>query len=355
MIRKSLSVLITISLFIIMLTVVQTVFADSVSITSSGSKVTYGAGVTINGAISPVTAGQTIVLQRSINNGSSYSTLLTGTNDGAGQYSFTFTPEKTALYRVNWKEVGINSSETRITVIPKMSIKRPRKSWVGQQIKIYGRFKPYIDKRTVYLQKYVKHRWKNIMKAKSDKKGGYKFFTTIDQEGTFIFRVNYAGEALFYKATTKKFKITSKWRNTLKVSAKYKHFIVVKKSNYKLYYLQYGKIIQSWNTGVGMPSYPTPNGTFTVTAKRYRPTWYNPHSDWSKDMPHSIPWPSSPLGERALNLSASGIRIHGTTQPWLLDRPYRAISHGCIRLKNPNVIWLYNRVPVGTFVKIYQG
>ena len=57
--------------------------------------------------------------------------------------------------------------------------------------------------------------------------------------------------------------------------------------------------------------------------------------------------PGNPLGARALYLGATVYRIHGTNQPQTIGH---AVSSGCFRLVNNDVIDLYNRVPVGTRV-----
>jgi len=87
--------------------------------------------------------------------------------------------------------------------------------------------------------------------------------------------------------------------------------------------------------------------------KRYRPTWSNPAPNgWGKGMPASIPpGPSNPLGTRALNLNASGIRIHGTNKDGSIGR---AASHGCMRMHRWDIEDLYERVEVGTPVLIVR-
>ena len=63
-------------------------------------------------------------------------------------------------------------------------------------------------------------------------------------------------------------------------------------------------------------------------------------------MPASIPpGPGNPLGTRALNWNASGIRFHGTEATYSLG--YNA-SHGCVRMAMPDVEQLYDLVEVGT-------
>ncbi len=63
--------------------------------------------------------------------------------------------------------------------------------------------------------------------------------------------------------------------------------------------------------------------------------------------------PENPLGARALYLYENGkdtlYRLHGTSEPWSIGR---AVSSGCIRLLNVDVMDLYQRVPVGTRVVV---
>jgi lipoprotein-anchoring transpeptidase ErfK/SrfK len=57
--------------------------------------------------------------------------------------------------------------------------------------------------------------------------------------------------------------------------------------------------------------------------------------------------PGNPLGARAMYLGATEYRIHGTAQPWTIGQ---AVSSGCIRLTNEDVIDLYGRAKVGAKV-----
>jgi lipoprotein-anchoring transpeptidase ErfK/SrfK len=59
--------------------------------------------------------------------------------------------------------------------------------------------------------------------------------------------------------------------------------------------------------------------------------------------------PENPLGARAMYLGNSLYRIHGTNQPWTIGS---AVSSGCIRMRNEDVVDLYERVKVGTKVKV---
>ena len=115
----------------------------------------------------------------------------------------------------------------------------------------------------------------------------------------------------------------------------------------KLYLYDDGKITHTYTVATGQPEYPTPTGIYEITEKRYMPTWVNPDpTGWGASMPASIPpGPGNPLGTRALNWSASGIRFHGTEATYSLG--YNA-SHGCVRMSMPDVEELYDLIEVGT-------
>jgi lipoprotein-anchoring transpeptidase ErfK/SrfK len=90
-------------------------------------------------------------------------------------------------------------------------------------------------------------------------------------------------------------------------------------------------------------------GNFKVTAKKVNPTW-TPTADMRREnpkLPASVPGghPKNPLGVRALYVGDTLYRIHGTDAPWLIGD---AVSHGCVRMFNKDVVDLYDRVPVGT-------
>lgn len=126
--------------------------------------------------------------------------------------------------------------------------------------------------------------------------------------------------------------------------------ILVRRSDRRLFLYNNGKIEKKYRVAVGSPGYPTPRGWWTIVQKRFRPTWSNPGSDWAKDMPAYIPpGPGNPLGTRALNLNAPGIRIHGTSKDWSIGS---AASHGCMRMHMWDVEDLFDRVDVGTPVVI---
>jgi lipoprotein-anchoring transpeptidase ErfK/SrfK len=133
-------------------------------------------------------------------------------------------------------------------------------------------------------------------------------------------------------------------------SEQFAKVIMVHLDTNKLDLYMNGTFGKTWPVATGTPGHPTPRGQFQITAKRMNPTWVNPWAEWSMDMPARIgPGPDNPLGTRALNLSASGIRIHGTPHA---DSIGGYASHGCIRMLMENAEELFDLVDVGTPVLI---
>lgn len=123
----------------------------------------------------------------------------------------------------------------------------------------------------------------------------------------------------------------------------------------RLYLYQDGQITHEYTVATGEAAYPTPQGVYEVINKRYMPTWVNPAPDgWGADMPAMIgPGINNPLGVRALDWNASGIRFHGTQA---LSSLGHNASHGCVRMSTEDVIELYDLVDIGTpIVSIQTG
>ncbi|MEZ5780970.1 MAG: L,D-transpeptidase [Rhizobiaceae bacterium] len=104
--------------------------------------------------------------------------------------------------------------------------------------------------------------------------------------------------------------------------------------------------------GVGIVQYKRawPRWTPTQDMIRREPERYGPLAGGME------PGPTNPLGARALYLFKDGkdtlYRIHGTNEDWSIGR---AISSGCIRLLNQDIIDLHRRVQNGTRVTVLQG
>jgi len=127
--------------------------------------------------------------------------------------------------------------------------------------------------------------------------------------------------------------------------------IIIDTPNKFLFLVQEDGKALRYGIGVGRPGF-TWAGVKEITAKREWPDWMPPD-----DMLHRQPnlprfmagGPENPLGARALYLGSTLYRIHGSNEPWTIGTN---VSSGCIRLRNADVIDLYNRVTVGTKVVV---
>lgn len=120
-----------------------------------------------------------------------------------------------------------------------------------------------------------------------------------------------------------------------------------------LYLIQSPTTAMRYGIGVGRDGF-TWGGTQRITLKREWPDWVPP-PEMIERQPYLPRWMAggkgNPLGARAMNLGATVYRIHGTNAPETIGH---AVSSGCFRLVNDDVIDLYSRVPVGTKVVVIQ-
>ena len=111
-----------------------------------------------------------------------------------------------------------------------------------------------------------------------------------------------------------------------------------------------GKALR-YGIGVGRPGF-TWAGVKQVSAKREWPDWRPPDDMLRRrpDLPRYMAGgPDNPLGARAMYLGDTLYRIHGSNEPWTIGTQ---VSSGCIRMRNEDVIDLYERVRVGTKVVV---
>ncbi len=130
--------------------------------------------------------------------------------------------------------------------------------------------------------------------------------------------------------------------------------IVISRGAHRLHVYRYagGETVlwRRFGVAVGAAEFPTPRGLFRIIDKQRHPWWYPPDSDWAKDAEPIPPGPSNPLGTRWMGISSPAVGIHGT--PNAASIGYSA-SHGCIRMKIPDAEWVFQRVRIGSPVRIY--
>jgi lipoprotein-anchoring transpeptidase ErfK/SrfK len=129
--------------------------------------------------------------------------------------------------------------------------------------------------------------------------------------------------------------------------------VVVDTAARRLYYVLPGGQAIRYGVGVGRPGFEW-GGSQTVTRKQEWPDWRPPTQMLQRrpDLPRFMAGgPENPLGARALYLGSSLYRIHGSNEPHTIGQ---AVSSGCIRMVNDDVVDLYNRVDVGTRVVVLR-
>lgn len=134
--------------------------------------------------------------------------------------------------------------------------------------------------------------------------------------------------------------------------------IVIDTSEYYLYHVEGRGSATRYGVGVGEQG-RTLKGTASIGRKAEWPSW-TPTANMMRRKPRLVKYAggvpgglNNPLGARALYLYRGGrdtmFRLHGTNEPWTIGH---AVSSGCIRLTNDDIVHLYGRTSVGTRVVI---
>jgi lipoprotein-anchoring transpeptidase ErfK/SrfK len=121
--------------------------------------------------------------------------------------------------------------------------------------------------------------------------------------------------------------------------------VVVDLSDRRVYVYRGDTVIASYPTGIGKKGWETPTGSFEIAHMQYHPVWRHPITGKVFEA-----GPDSPLGDRWIGFWSDGrnkIGFHGTPDDDLVGK---AISHGCLRMRNPDVRMLYKQVSLGTTV-----
>ncbi|MDX6638623.1 MAG: L,D-transpeptidase ErfK/SrfK [Solirubrobacterales bacterium] len=138
---------------------------------------------------------------------------------------------------------------------------------------------------------------------------------------------------------------------TRDLAAKYPTYLTVDRGSFQLRLWRNLKLAHTYTIAVGMQGLETPAGTYTIDDKQVNPSWHVPDSAWAGKLAGKVipPGPADPIKARWMGFY-NGAGIHGTDEIYSLGS---AASHGCIRMAIPDVIALYDQVPLGT--PIYIG
>jgi lipoprotein-anchoring transpeptidase ErfK/SrfK len=127
------------------------------------------------------------------------------------------------------------------------------------------------------------------------------------------------------------------------VPVRVKRQVIVSVPDRKLVVMQDGAVLREFEVAVGADVSPSPSGTFEIVSRLTEPTYYHaglviPAGD------------NNPLGPRWVGLNKKGYGIHGTNAPRSIGK---AASHGCIRMRNRDIVRFFAMVSVGDTVEIH--
>jgi lipoprotein-anchoring transpeptidase ErfK/SrfK len=140
--------------------------------------------------------------------------------------------------------------------------------------------------------------------------------------------------------------------STAQLASKYPSYIVIDRAGFKLRFYDHLKLSRTYEIAVGMEGLETPAGLHKIEWEQVNPPWYVPKKAWAGALAGTVvpPGPADPLKARFMSFEG-GAGIHGIDPSEYSTIGHNA-SHGCVRMRIPDVIDLYSHSPVGTPVYI---
>jgi lipoprotein-anchoring transpeptidase ErfK/SrfK len=147
------------------------------------------------------------------------------------------------------------------------------------------------------------------------------------------------------KTVRARFKVVKPKLTTEELAEKYPAIVIVDRASFRLTLYKKLKRVKTYSIAVGQVGLETPAGLYHVQSKAIDPAWSVPNSPWAGDLAGTVVpggVPENPLKARWLGIY-NGAGIHGTDAEGSIGT---AASHGCIRMRIPEVIELYDQVPL---------
>ena len=301
------------------------------TLTASPSAVSFGVPTNLRVQGSP--PGAELTLSRKRVDEADFTPISSAVANAKGVAEWTRTPPRSAVFRVDlapgdtWAAA---SAEVTVGVRPKVALTAtaPKVLNENEYVRYKVRVRPMHPGATVQLARWTGKAWAALRDITLGDDSSGTARVLAGEPGKLIVRAEMAADADHLAGRSLRWRRTVyDRRNPYGVPTRYPHLILVDLSQYKLYYHEHGNVVRVFKCVLGRPSLPTPKGHFKIYAK-------DPHMSGAY----------GPRRMRYLGLYA----IHGTNEPWLLGRDRRNYSHGCTRLSNANITWLYSKVHVGT-------
>jgi lipoprotein-anchoring transpeptidase ErfK/SrfK len=252
-----------------------------------------------------------------------------------GAFSFRVAPSVSTDYQVRYAggvDAAAAQADVRLPVQPLVTLSSPQSLWLGESVRLRGAVAPEHPGAAVAIERRVSGVWQPFLTVALDSSSRFSLPWQPAEFGYYRLRARMAADADHDPGFSASRRVIVNRPNVHDVPMQYDHYIVIVRHEYRLYYYENGILVRGFDVALGKPGYRTPLGLFRIYGKR-KPA-------------------GGALGACAMFYrQKGGIAIHGTNQPSLIRRPApRAYSHGCARMLNRHVLWLYARVPVGTRV-----
>lgn len=309
------------------------------SISSGSSLVTSGSRVVIRGTLresggSALAGAEVRLVARPA--GEAEAVVATLRTDAAGGVAVRRRPRTNTAYRLEYAgdaESGLLASvsaEVMVSVRSRITLAPLGTLWSGETGKLVGRVlpaRPPGTQITILIRRPTG--WEPLGNAVLDEDSSYEFGWLPPRPVRRHLRAFVAADERNAIGLSRSRRVRVHDPDPHSVPDSQVRTIVIDHSEYRLYYYERGRVVREFDCVLGAPSTPTPYGRFRIQRKR-------PHPGGANGAYY--------MGYRGI------IGIHGTNQPQLLDRFPRAYSHGCTRLLNRHITWLYRRCPIGTRV-----
>ncbi len=296
--------------------------------------IAIGQRVTVRGRIAPATRMKVRIERRRPNY--TWEPIATLTSDAKGRFSARLPLRRSARLRASVTIAGVRQPgpQRRNVAVRRraqITLGAREEEIAGRPTPVRGRVWPARPGEKVLVQA-VRGRTKvNLTRLRVRPGGRVSGTVRLPSAGRWRLQLVARGrKGVDRTATARSAARTFHGRNPHSVPRSAPHYIVQARQEARLYYYERGQLVRVLPVVFGKPSTPTPVGSFRVYAK--------------------TPGPSVVFGPWALWYHGN-YGIHGTNQEHLLREDWRYFSAGCTRNYNDNIVWLYERVPVGTPVR----